>query len=98
MVILVVTFIVVPQVMEKQALRQLITTFRNHRATVSSRALTLEQLGINKRRGYLASMLLGKRDPKRKALLMLMERKVVQLEKGKLFLLENKLSRLHKHQ
>jgi hypothetical protein len=76
LVILVGVFIVLPQVMERMALRQLIATFRGQRATVSSRSLTLEQLGIGKRRGSLSGMLLGKRDPKRKALLMLIETKL----------------------
>ncbi len=96
LVVLVAIFIILPQMLERIALRQLIVKFRNQHATVSSRALTLEQLGIKNRRGSLAAMLLGKRDPKRKALLMLIKMEVVKLERGKLFLLENKLSRMRK--
>ena len=96
LVILVAIFIILPQMMERIALRQLITTLRKQRATVSSRALTLEQLGIKKRRGSLSAMLFGKRDPKRKALLMLIKTKVVKLERGKLYILEKKITELHR--
>jgi len=96
MVVLVGIFIFLPQILERKALKRLISTFRKERATVSSRALTLQQLGIKKRRGTLTAMLLGKRDPKRKALLMLMDNKVVKLERGKLYLLENKISQMSK--
>lgn len=96
MIVLVGIFIFLPQILERRALRQIIQTFRREKATVSSRALTIEQLGIKKRRGSLSAMLFGKRDPKRKALLLLIQNEVVKLDRGKLFLLENKIVQMKK--
>jgi len=74
----------------KRALRQVILIFREHTATSSRNAKTIDELGLSPQ-GMMGGMFRG-RDYKQYALSMLMKSEIVQAtEDGRLYLSEDRL-------
>jgi hypothetical protein len=74
----------------KRAMRQVILIFREHTATSSRNAKTIDELGLSPR-GMMGGMFRG-RDYKQYALSLLMRSEIIQAtEDGRLYLSEDKL-------
>lgn len=86
--------VIVPAWLTNKAKKRVIETFQTHRATSPERARTLVQLGFTL--GKVKSVLLyGRRDYKKRALKSLIKAEVIkQLEDGKLYLDEGKITDL----
>jgi hypothetical protein len=84
--------VIVPAWLTNRAKTKVIEIFQTHRATSPDRARTLEQLGFTLGK-VKAVLLYGRRDYKKRALKRLMKADVIkQLENGKLYLDETRLS------
>ena len=90
----IIAFFILPRWRMRRAMRQVIDIFLKNNAVHSSTAQTPEQLGFRQNRG-LSLSLFRLRDFKKNALNMLIQAQVIQqLEDGRLYLSEEKLSQL----
>ena len=82
---------VIPRWLVRRAARQVIRIFREHNATESKRARTIDELGL--RPPGLMERMMRRRDYKPRALSALMQAGVIQAtEDGRLYLSEEKLA------
>ncbi len=89
-----VSFFILPQWRMRRAVRQVVEIFRENNALHPSTAKTPEQLGFKRPEGALSSLFRG-RDYRLYALNMLLKAQIIQqLEDGRLYLQEEKLSQL----
>jgi predicted deacetylase len=89
--LLLVGLFVIPRWLLRRAARQVINIFREHNATNSKNARTIDELGLRPP-GVLERMM-RRRDYKPYALSVLMQAEIIQAtEDGKLYLSEEKLA------
>jgi hypothetical protein len=89
-IVLLLAMFVVPQMMIRRAIKQVIRIFRKNNALGSRNAMSAEELGLQQK-GMFERMM-RPRDYKPRALQFLMQHEIVQMtEDGKLYLLEDKL-------